>query len=307
MRVGLIGTRPTAFQTVRFSEKLLQKSGITTVPVDLSEILAHAQSIDEKEPKLIKKVADIKAYGKVPSTIKEENILKQARFSVAIDEWCDKNDIDVSAIQCWNSLEENYGCAACLTMSMRGELKKPTACEADVCGAISMYVLTLATGNASALLDWNNNYGYEEDLCVNTHCSNYPRSFMGTDIEISNLDLLGETFGAERCFGAIKGTVQPGDMTFFRLSTDDTRGTIKAYVGEGEFVKKKFPMDGGIAVCKVERMRRLLNTICANGFEHHVAMVRSHAASIVYEAVSKYMGWNVYWHNAAEEEIAVKM
>lgn len=307
MRVGLIGTRPTAFQTVRFSEKILQKSGITTVPVDLSEILARATAIPANDASLAQKVADIRAYGKIPASIKEENILKQARLSVAIDEWCDKNDIDVSAIQCWNSLEENYGCAACLTMSMRGELKKPTACEADICGAISMYALTLASGNSSALLDWNNNYGREADICVNTHCSNYPKSFMGTDVEISNLDLLGETFGAERCFGAIKGSVQPGDMTFFRISTDDTRGVVKAYVGDGEFIKKKFPMDGGIAVCKVDGMRKLLGAICANGFEHHVAMVRSHAASVVHEAATKYLGWNVYFHNEPENDFSVKI
>ncbi len=308
MRVGLVGTRPAAFQTVRFSEKILQKSGITTVPVDLSEILARANSIPEGDASLAKKVADIRAYGRIPSTIKEANVVKQARLSVAIDEWCEKNEIDAAAVQCWNSLEENYGCAACLTMSMRGELlKSPTACEADICGAISMYALMLASGNSSALLDWNNNYADEKDLCVNTHCSNYPKSFMGAEVEISNLDLLGETFGAERCFGAIKGHVRPGDMTFFRISTDDPRGIVKAYLGEGDFVDREFPMDGGIAICHVPGIRKLLGAICANGFEHHVAMVRSHAASVVYEAVSKYLGWTVYWHGADESAAEVKI
>lgn len=307
MRVGQIGTRPTAFQTVRFSEKILQKSGITTVPVDLSEILSAATAIPEDDGDLARKVADIKAYGKIPPSIKDGNILRQAQLSVAIDRWCEANDVDVSAVQCWNSLEENFGCAACLSMSMRGELKKPSACEADICGAISMYALTLASGNASALLDWNNNYGKESDLCVNTHCSNYPKSFMGTEVEISNLDLLGETFGADRCFGAIKGSVQPGEMTYFRISTDDTRGIVKAYLGEGEFIKKKFPMDGGIAVCRVPRLRSLLGTICANGFEHHVAMVRSHAAWVVNEAASKYLGWKVYYHEDPVGDAIVRL
>lgn len=301
MRVGLVGTRPAAFQTVRFSEKILQKAGITTVPVDLSEILARASALAQEDPSLLSKIQDIKAYGSIPDYIKTENIMKQARLSVAIDSWCEENDIDVSAIQCWNSIEENYGCAACLSMSMRGELKKPTACEADICGAISMYALTLASDKPSALLDWNNNYGQEKDLCVNTHCSNYPKSFMGCEVEISNLDLLGETFGPERCFGAIKGRVQPGNMTFFRISTDDTKGIIKAYLGEGEFVDRPFPMDGGIAICSVPRRRKLLSHICENGFEHHVAMVRSHVASIVFEAINKYLGWKTWYHNEDQE------
>jgi len=91
-------------------------------------------------------------------------------------------------------------------------------------------------------------------------------------------------------------------MTFFRISTDDCKGEIKAYLGEGAFVDKPFPMDGGIAVCDVKNMRKLLGTICKNGFEHHVAMVRTHTADIVYEALSKYLGWKVYWHDAPEDE-----
>ncbi len=300
-RVGLIGTRPTAFQTVRFSEKLLQQAGITTVPVDLTDIHGIDSKLSDTDPDVSTKIAAMNAYGKIPASIKTDRILKQAKFSVAVDKWCERNEIDTAAIQCWNSLEDNYGCAACITMSMLSEQKMPCACEADIAGAISMYALTLASDQPAALLDWNNNYGHEKDLCVNTHCSNFPRSFMGTDIEISNLDLLGETFGPENCFGAVKGHVSPGDMTFFRISTDDTHGCIKAYVGEGEFVDHPFPMDGGIAVCKVPDLRHLLRLICTNGFEHHVAMVRSHVAGIVYEAVTKYLGWKTYYHNASEE------
>lgn len=306
-RVGLIGTRPTAFQTVRFSEKLLQRSGITTVPVDLTDIHGIDSKLKDDDPSVIAKIAAMKAYGKIPSSIKDEKILKHAKFSVAIDKWCEMNEIDVSAVQCWNSLEDNYGCAACVTMSMLSEQKKPCACEADVAGAISMYALALASDQPAALLDWNNNYGHEKDICVNTHCSNFPKSFMGTDVEVSNLDLLGQTFGPENCFGAVKGHVQPGDMTFFRISTDDTKGYIKAYVGNGEFLSKKFPMDGGIAVCGVPNMRQLLKVICTNGFEHHVAMVRSHVADIVYEAVTKYLDWNTYYHNAPTDAVEVKL
>jgi L-fucose isomerase-like protein len=180
---------------------------------------------------------------------------------------------------------------------MMGESGRPSACEADVCGAVSMYALYLACGNAPALLDWNNNYAHEENLCVNTHCSNYPKSFMDSEIEVSNLDLLGNTLGVDRCFGAVKGHVGVGPMTFFRISTDETKSSIKAYLGEGDFVSRPFPMDGGIAVCSVPAMRKLMKTICANGFEHHVAMVRSHTAGILYESLSKYLQWKIYWHN----------
>jgi L-fucose isomerase-like protein len=295
-RIGAIGARPAAFQTVRFSEKLLQHSGITVVPVDLSEIISKTQELDNQGPKVQEKLSEIKDYGSIPDHIKEENILKQARLSVVIDDWMTENELDASAVQCWTSIQNNYGCATCLSMSMMGEKHMPSACEVDVAGVISMYALLLASGNIPGFLDWNNNYGTEKDKCVCTHCSNYPKSFMGNDIEISNLDILGETLGREKCFGAIKGHVAAGPMTYFRISTDDPKGKIKAYLGEGEFTDDPFDMDGGIAVCKIPRLRALLAHLCQNGFEHHVAMTRTHCADIVYEAISKYTGWDIYHH-----------
>jgi L-fucose isomerase-like protein len=302
LRIGVIGTRPTAFKTMRFSEKILQQNSITVIPVDLSEILGWANNLKDADPAVSAKVNSIRQYGNIEKNVLPANIIKQAKFSIIVEKFAEDNNLQAAAIQCWNSLEINYGCAACLTMSMMGDvLMKPAACEADVCGVVSMYALGLASKNQAALLDWNNNYNEETEICINTHCSNYPKSFMGTDVSIGNLDLLGETFGGDRCFGAVKGHVKPGDMTFFRISTDDVKGRVKAYLGEGAFIDREFNMDGGIAVCEVPSLRKLLAFICQNGFEHHVAMVRSHVADIVYEAVSKYLGWKVHYHNQPDK------
>jgi L-fucose isomerase-like protein len=183
-------------------------------------------------------------------------------------------------------------------MSMMGERLTPSACEVDVMGAVSMYALALAAEAPSAILDWNNNYGREADKCVCTHCGNYPKSFIGATPEVSELDVLGSVLGKERCFGAVKGKVRAGPMTFFRASTDDRLGAVKAYVGEGEFTDDPFAMDGGVAVAKVARLRRLLGFVVRNGFEHHVAMVRGHHADAVREAVTRYLDWPIYRHGS---------
>ena len=222
--------------------------------------------------------------------------MRQAKWTIAVDRWIDENDCDASAIQCWRSLQDNFGCATCLTMSMMGEKLMPSACEVDVMGAISMYALALAAEAPSAILDWNNNYGRETDKCVCTHCGNFPKSFIGETPEISELGVIGSVVGKEKCFGAVKGKVQPGPMTFFRASTDDRLGTIKAYVGEGEFTSDPFGMDGGIAVTKVARLRPLLGFIARNGFEHHVAMVRGNHPGAVHEAVKRYLNWPIHIH-----------
>lgn len=296
-RIGVIGTRPGAFQTMRISEKLLQRAGITVVPVDLSEILFAAGRLDDAAADVKGKVAEIREYGSVPKDIPDVNVAKEAKLALTLESWLSANAIDAAGVQCWTSIQENYGCAACVTMSMCGEKLLPCACEADVCGVTGMYAMSLATGNPSALLDWNNNYGDDRDMCVCTHCSSYPKSFMGGDIEISNLDVLGEALGHDRCFGGVKGKVAAGPMTFFRVSTDDPRGVIRAYLGEGDFTDDPFDMAGGIAVCRIPKLQKLTKHMCRNGFEHHTGMVRSHCADIIAEAVETYLGWELYYHN----------
>ncbi|MFH0758402.1 MAG: fucose isomerase [Bacteroidota bacterium] len=296
LRVGAIGTRPIGFQTMRVSEKILQKTGITVVPVDMSEILAAANKIDEKSADVLEKVKAIEDYGTC-KILHKGQISKQARFGLAVENWIEENNIDISALQCWESIEKNYGCAACVTMSMMGEKLMPSACEVDIAGTIGMYALALASQRPSALLDWNNNFAEDRDKVVCTHCSNYPKSFFENEIEIGSLDILGTVLGQEDTFGAVKGKVAPGDMTYFRISTDDPKGLIKSYLGEGVITDDPYGMDGGIAICKIPNLQGLMKYMCKNGFEHHVGMVRGHVGDILEEAIGNYLGWEIYKHS----------
>lgn len=294
-RIGAIGARPAGFQTVRASEKLLQKSGITVVPVDLSEILGAARKIEDTDAELLKKLEEIKCYAAVPKEYSDKLVL-QAKFGVAVERWIEANQIDAVDVQCWDSLEQNYGCAACVTMSMLGEKLLPAACEVDIAGAVSMYALTLAAQGQSALLDWNNNFAEDRNKCVCTHCGNFPKSFVRNDLKLGTLGVLGRTLGKVNTFGAVYGKVTKGDFTFFRISTDDTKGAIKAYLGTGEITDDPYGMDGCIAVTKVNNLQTLMKYICKNGFEHHVAMVRNDVKEILNEAIEDYLGWNLYVH-----------
>ena len=294
-RIGAIGARPAGFQTVRASEKLLQKSGITVVPVDLSEILGAARKIEDTDAELLKKLEEIKCYAAVPKEYSDKLVL-QAKFGVAVERWIEANQIDAVAVQCWDSLEQNYGCAACVTMSMLGEKLLPAACEVDIAGAVSMYALTLAAQGQSALLDWNNNFAEDRNKCVCTHCGNFPKSFVRNDLKLGTLGVLGRTLGKVNTFGAVYGKVTKGDFTFFRISTDDTKGAIMAYLGTGEITDDPYGMDGCIAVTKVNNLQTLMKYICKNGFEHHVAMVRNDVKEILNEAIEDYLGWNLYVH-----------
>lgn len=295
-RIGQIGTRPLGFNTCRASEKLLQASGITVVPADLSEILYAAQAIEDSDSDLLKQMEKVAGYAEVPETYKEKLRL-QCKFGVAVNRWVEANQVDAVAIQCWDSLEQNFGCAACVTMSMLSEAGIPAACETDIAGAVSMLALTLASDEPSAIADWNNNFAEDRNKCVCTHCGNFPKSFIGNDnLRLGPLGVLGRTLGKINTFGAVYAKVSAGDFTYFRISTDDTKGCIKAYLGEGKMTDDPYGMDGCIVVTEVPELQKLMKYICKNGFEHHVALVRGDVAGIIEEAIDSYLGWNLYVH-----------
>ena len=295
-RIGAIGARPPAFNTVRYSEKLLEASGITIETVDLSDIFALAWKMSDDDPVVKDKLEGVKCYLETEG-VPTEALIKMAKLAAVIEDWMQENQLVSCAVQCWSSMEENYGIVPCTVMSMMSENLMPSACEVDVCGAVAMYAMQLASGKPSALVDWNNNYGDDPDKAVVFHCSNWAKSLMDQP-EMVFQDIIAGTVGAENAYGACVGRMSPGPMTFARVSTDDLEGTILAYVGEGEFTDDPLDTFGGRGVLKIEDMQDLLYFICENGFEHHVAISKSSQADVLYEAFDKYLGWDVYHHGA---------
>lgn len=294
-RIGAIGARPGAFNTVRYSEKLFESAGISVATLDLSEVLGWANKLSASDSVVKDKLAAIQAYTET-SGIPMESLDKMARLGAAIDTWSKDNEIDATAIQCWTSLEEFYGVVPCTLMSMMSDTLKASACETDVAGTVSMYAMQLASGQPSALLDWNNNYGGDPDKAVVFHCSNLPNSVFAEQ-RMDYQEIIAGTVGKENTFGTIVGRMKTGGFTYCRVSTDDQYGEIQAYVGEGELTNDVLNTFGGFGVVKIDRMQDLLKFICQNGFEHHVAFNLSNVAGAIDEAFTNYMGWSVYRHD----------
>ncbi|MEK7399792.1 MAG: L-fucose/L-arabinose isomerase family protein [Candidatus Poribacteria bacterium] len=294
-RIGAIGARPAAFNTVRFSEKLLQASGITVETIDLSEIFGRTEKIKDDDPSIKARLDRLNCYVNTEG-VPSKALIRMAKLAFVIENWMQENRLVASAVQCWTSMEEYYGIVPCAVMSMMSENLMPSGCEVDVCGVIGMYALQLASGVPSALVDWNNNYGSDPNKAVVFHCSNWPKSMLD-DPKMVYQDIIAGTVGADNAYGACVGRVTPGPMTFARVSTNDVEGSISAYVGEGEFTDDPLDTFGGRGVLKIDEMQDLLCYICENGFEHHVAISKSSQADVLYEAFDKYLGWDVYYHN----------
>lgn len=294
MRVGAIGARPAAFNTVRYSEKLLEASGIDVETVDLSEILGRVARMKDNDDACQAKLAQIKAYVTTQG-IPDESLMKMAKLGAVIEGWMSETQCTVSAVQCWTALEEYFGVVPCTLMSMMSNNLLPSACEVDVAGVVAMHALALASETPSALLDWNNNYGDDPDKAVCFHCSNLPKHFF-REVKMDYQEIIAGTVGKLNTFGTVVGRVKSAPMTFLRVSTDDAAGQITGYVGAGRFTDDPLETFGGAGVVEIPDMQKLLHFICENGFEHHVAANLSECAAAVYEACTKYLGWDLYWH-----------
>ena len=294
LRVGAIGARPTAFNTVRYSEKILESQGISIETLDLSEVLGRIERMKDSDDLAQAKLASIKKYVD-SSGVPAAALMKMAKLGAVVDQWMADTEVSISAVQCWTSIEENLGVVLCTVMSMMSDSLLSSACEVDICGVIGMHALRLASESPSALLDWNNNYGSDPNKAVCFHCSNLPRHFFRS-VKMDFQEIIAGTVGKENTFGTCVGLIKPEKMSFARFSTHDTTGRMRGYVGEGRFTDDPLNTFGGAGVVEIPHLQKLLRYICETGFEHHVAANLSSVAAAVHEATTRYFGWDMYWH-----------
>ncbi|HMF77179.1 MAG TPA: hypothetical protein VK604_16090, partial [Bryobacteraceae bacterium] len=265
LRIGSIGARPQAFNTVRYSEKLLEANGISVITIDLSEILGRIDRMQDEDPAAQAKLAAIHSYvatGGVPAI----SLMKMAKLGAVVDGWMKETEVVISAVQCWTSLEEYFGVVPCTVMSMMSNDLMSSACEVDIAGVVGMHALRLASETPSALLDWNNNYGTNPDKAVCFHCSNLPKHFFA-DVKMDYQEIIAGTVGKLNTFGTCVGRVKSGPMTYARVSTDDRAGKLRGYIGDGRFTDDPLETFGGAGVVEIPRMQELLRFICERGFE----------------------------------------
>jgi L-fucose isomerase-like protein len=294
LRIGSIGARPAAFNTVRYSEKILESQGISIETVDLSEILGRIARLKDDDAPVVAKLDQIKKYV-TTSGIPQSALIKMAKLGAVIEGWMKQAAVTVSAVQCWTAMEEYFGVVPCTIMSMMSNDLIPSACEVDICGTVSMHALALASETPSALLDWNNNYGADPNKAVCFHCSNLPKHFF-QDVRMDFQAIIAGTVGKDNTFGTCVGRVKAGPMSFARFSTDDGAGRMRGYVGDGSFTSDPLETFGGAGVVEIQHLQSLLRYICERGFEHHVAANLSSVADAVHEATTRYLGWDMYRH-----------
>ncbi|MBN2473359.1 MAG: L-fucose/L-arabinose isomerase family protein [Pirellulales bacterium] len=293
-RYAQIGARPDAFWTCRYNEKQLQRLGATAVVMDLSEAIAGANALADDDPEVEKLVAAIGCYADV-SAVKPQSVVRSAKLELFLRRFQETNGIDAFGIQCWTSIQANYGVCSCTTMSRLGDEGTPCACESDIMGTLSMHAAMLASGSPAGLADWNNLHNEDDELANIWHCGVFPASFAKTPPRLGVQEIIASSGAAsyDDSQATIEFVARPSPLTLFRVTQDPDCGWHAA-VAEGAFEDNPAVTFGGYGWCRIPNLQRLYRDVLLRQFPHHVAITQTHVGNVLWEAFGNYLGMNVY-------------
>jgi L-fucose isomerase-like protein len=292
-RYAQIGTRPDCFWTCRYNEKKLQKLGPTAVVCDLSEAFAEAKRIPDDNHDYLKLLEETKRYADC-SQCEPRAIEHSAKLELFLRRFQQRHQIDGFAIQCWASIQQNYGCSSCTAMSRLGNEGIPCACESDILGTLSMHAAMLSSGTPAGLADWNNLHNEDAELATIWHCGVFPGSFAKTPIRLGGLGVDGAKAGDTH--GTVHFVSKSGPVTLFRV-TQDVDSNWHAVVVEAAFEDNAAETFGCYGWCRIANLQSLYRNILLQHFPHHVGVVREHCGNILWEAFGNYFGMKMY-HSA---------
>lgn len=293
-RYGQVGARPESFWTCRYDEKKLQRLGPTTVVLDLSEVFAGCSKLQSDDPEVQSIVASIKEYADT-SAVNQESLVKSAKLELFLRRWREENHLDALAIQCWTSIQANYGVCSCTTMSRFGDEGVPSACEADILGTLSMHACYLASQTPAALADWNNLHNDDAELANLWHCGVFPKSFAKSQPKLGVQEIIASSGGAryEDSEGVVEFVAKPGDVTMCRV-TQDPGGDWKVVIAQGAIEDNPAVTFGAYGWTRIPGLSRLYRDVLVRHFPHHVAMTQGHVGNSLWEAFGNYLGFQVY-------------
>ena len=289
--IGCIGARTTAFKTVRFDEVTLQRYGINVESFDLSELIFKVQKMEDENSKVLSKIERLKNYTNF-SLVPTSSVLTLAKISVVIDEYIEEYHLDAIALRCWNEMETILRVCPCVLLSELNDRGIVASCEIDLCSAITMRAMNLASGMPTACLDWNNNYGTDENKVVLFHCGPVAQSLMTEKGVVTEHKMFIKNDPGSG-WGTNEGRIKAFPMTFSNCKTENGKLYVYDSLGEftGEPIEKAFFGCGGVA--KIPDLQNKLIRLARNGFKHHTTVGVGNLKSILDEAFSTYLHYEV--------------
>ena len=180
----------------------------------------------------------------------------------------------------------------CVLISELNDRGIVCSCEIDLTSAITMRAMALASGKPTACLDWNNNYGNDEDKVILFHCGPVAQSLMAGKGSVTEHKMFAKNDPGSG-WGSNEGRIAAFDMTFSNCFTED--GKLKIYASEarftGEPIEEGYFGCGGVA--QIPDLQSKLLRLAKGGFKHHTTVGVGHMKNVLEEAFSTYLHYDI--------------
>jgi L-fucose isomerase-like protein len=240
-----------------------------------------------------------------------------AQFEATLLDWAEANkgasDYFVFANKCWPAFQTQFGFVPCYVNSRLTQRGIPVSCEVDIYGALTEFIITLATDKPPTLLDINNTVPYDmyeknkkkiggykpSDLFMGFHCGNTATCYIKTPVMKHQLIMkraLEPDTEPDITRGTLEGQIKASDATLFRLQST-AEGVLKSYIAEGEILDVDPQSFGGIGIIAIPEMARFYrHVLIGKKYPHHAGVAFAHAGKTLFTAMSllgvKDIGWN---------------
>ncbi len=279
MRIALLGVNPTPFATTFSNQMELFRLGFSLHTYELLDMWGDvmlggqldagtneyeapfgkvklARPVRKDDPRVAQAKARIAAaVPHLPGDEKAFDVI--ARCFVWVEETFERDAIDAGAVHCWPEFARFFGVAPCaFSMFANLLLDKPVVCEVDVCHAIMAKLGNVMSGEASVILDVNNN-GWDPRVFNVFHCSQTPANWLVGGGEVTDR-------------GEVAGVIQAAPFTAVSAAT--SCDAFHAIVFTGQFLAENPGRRGSSGWAFVPNNQDVLKAIEQVGIHHFVAM-----------------------------------
>ena len=304
LKIISFGPRPLNFLACNAPIKQLYNLGVEieeNSELDLFEAF-NKHAGDPRIPDVVKDMeAELGAGNKKP-----EILAKLAQYEITLLDWVEAHKgyrkYVAIAGKCWPAFQTQFGFVPCYVNSRLTGRGIPVSCEVDIYGALSEFIGTVVSEDATTLLDINNTvpsdiydadikgkFNYTlNDTFMGFHCGNTTSKKLSF-CEMKYQLIMARSLPEEVTQGTLEGDILPGDITFFRLqSTADCQ--LRAYIAQGEVLPVATRSFGSIGIFAIPEMGRFYrHVLIEKNFPHHGAVAFGHYGKALYE-VFKYAG-----------------
>lgn len=289
--IGAIGARTTAFKTTRFDEITLEKHGITVESFDLSELVYKVQNMADTLPEVLAKIERLQQYTDC-SGVPGKNMTTLAKISVVIDQYIEEYHLDALTLRCWNEMETILRVCPCVLLSELNDRGVVASCEIDLCSAITMRAMNLASEQPTAVLDWNNNYGDDENKVILFHCGPVAQSLMTAKGTVTEHKMFAKGDPGSG-WGSNEGRIKAMPITIANCQTKD--GRLIVYASEAAMTADPIEPEffGCAGVAEIPDLQNKLIRLARGGFKHHTSIGVGHMKDVLTEAFTTYLHYDV--------------